>query len=293
VIVTAKNRAIPLFIPVGFFFLGEGFLLAFALLFTLHPEALAIPRHPLGLAMAHLLLMGFGVGVLLGAMHQLVPVVLEAPLYRHIWGYPVMLLWGLGTVLLATGFAWNPALVPWGGGLALLGLSFFAYHMLRTFRMAPRWNRVATALAWVVLYLVLTPVPGLFQSLTQRYGSYDPDRFLWHLLLGFVGIFLLSSEEFPPRTLTLGKGATSLGIPWKELFPLLDEAYHPLFQALREAGVPPPTEGPEDVELGDGTMIQSLARWGGKRLFPKGSGGEGLEVDPSTPLDAVRRYLGL
>ncbi len=191
-IVTAKNRTIPLSIPVGFFFLGEAFLLAFALLFTLHPEALTIPRHPLGLAMAHLLLLGFGVGVLLGAMHQLVPVVLEAPLYRHIWGYPVMLLWGLGTVLLATGFAWNPALVPWGGGLALLGLSFFAYHMLRTFRMAPRWNRVATALAWVVLYLVLTPVLGLFQSLTQRYGSYDPDRFLWHVLLGFVGIFLLS-----------------------------------------------------------------------------------------------------
>jgi hypothetical protein len=67
VIVTSKNRTIPLSIPVGFFFLGEGFLLAFAL----HPEALAVPRHPLGLAMAHLFLLGFGVGVLLGAMHRL------------------------------------------------------------------------------------------------------------------------------------------------------------------------------------------------------------------------------
>jgi ATP-dependent Lon protease len=102
-----------------------------------------------------------------------------------------------------------------------------------------------------------------------------------------------NSEEFPPRTLTLGKGATSLGIPWEELFPLLDEAYHPLFQALREAGVPPPTEGPEDVELGDGTMIQSLARWGTKRLFPKGSGGEGLEVEPDTPVERIRAFLGI
>ena len=74
-IVTSKNRTIPLSIPVGFFFLGEGFLLAFALLFALHLEALAVPRHPLGLAMAHLFLLGFGVGVLLGAMHQLVPVI--------------------------------------------------------------------------------------------------------------------------------------------------------------------------------------------------------------------------
>jgi len=192
VIVTTQNRTIPLSIPLGFFLLGEGFLLAFALLFALHPEALAVARHPLGLAMAHLLLLGFGVGVLLGAMHQLVPVVLEAPLYRPTWGYPVMLLWGLGTVLLATGFARNPALIPWGGGLALLGLGFFAYHMLRTFLLAPRWNRVATALAWVVLYLVLTPLLGLFQALAQRYGLYDPDRLLSHILLGFVGIFLLS-----------------------------------------------------------------------------------------------------
>lgn len=190
--IAAQNRTIPLSIPLGFFLLGEGFLLVFALFFALHSETLAVPRHPLGLAMAHLFLLGFGVEVLLGAMHQLMPVVLEAPFYRHRWGYPVMLLWGLGVAFLATGFAWNPALVPWGGGLALLGLSLFAYHMLRTFLLAPRWNRVATALVWVVLYLVLTPLLGLFQALGQRYGFYDPDRLLSHILLGFVGIFLLS-----------------------------------------------------------------------------------------------------
>lgn len=216
-IVTSKNRTIPLSIPVGFFFLGEGFLLAFALLFALHPEALAVPRHPLGLAMAHLFLLGFGVGVLLGAMHQLVPVILEAPLYRHGWGYPVMLHWGLGVALLVTGFAWNPALVPWGGGLALLGLLFFAYHMLRTFRTAPRWNRVATALAWVVLYLALTPILGLLQALTQRYGFYDPDRLLAHALLGLVGAFLLSILGVGYKlvsmfTLTHGVDETALGL---------------------------------------------------------------------------------
>lgn len=40
-------------------------------------------------------------------------------------------------------------------------------------------------------------------------------------------------------------------------------------------------------------MVQSLARWGNKRLFPRGSGGEGLEVDPDTPVDQIRAYLGL
>ncbi len=191
-IVTAQNRTIPLSVPAGFFFLAEAFLVAFAAAFALHPEALEVPRHPLGLAMAHLFLLGFGVGVLIGGMHQLVPVAIEAPLYRHEWGYPVMLLWGAGVGLMALGFARAPALVPWGGALVLAALVFFAVHMVLTFLGAPRWNRVGTALAWVVFYLVLTPVLGLFQALTLRYGFYDPGRLTWHLLAGLGGVFLIS-----------------------------------------------------------------------------------------------------
>ncbi len=191
-LVSAPNRVIPLRIPLGFVLLAEAFLLAALFLLALRPEALAIPRHPLGLAVAHLFLLGLGVGVLLGAMHQLVPVVLETPLYRHELGYLVMFLWGLGVALLALGFALRPTLVPLGGGFALVGLLLFGYAMLRTFLLAPRWNRVATALAWVVFYLALTPLLGLFQALSPRLGLYDPERLAWHILAGFGGIFLLS-----------------------------------------------------------------------------------------------------
>jgi ATP-dependent Lon protease len=105
-------------------------------------------------------------------------------------------------------------------------------------------------------------------------------------------------DEFPPRGPCPPRtGETSVpfpaGITWEELFTLVDEAYHPLLQALREAGLPPPTEGPEDVKTASGIMLQSLARWGGKRLFPKGSRGDGLEVDPNTPVDKIRAFLGL
>ncbi|WP_243026638.1 hypothetical protein [Thermus albus] len=190
--VTAHNRVIPLSIPLGFVLLGEVFWLVALLLWAFHPEAILTPRHPWGLAVAHLFLLGFGVGVLLGAMHQLLPVVLEAPLYRPEWGYPVMALWGLGVFLLAWGFTQAFFLVPVGGALVLSALCFFAYHAYLTFRLAPRWNRVATALAWVVFYLVLTPLLGLLQALSQRYGFYDPERLTWHLLAGLGGIFLLS-----------------------------------------------------------------------------------------------------
>lgn len=103
-----------------------------------------------------------------------------------------MALWGLGVFLLAWGFTQAFFLVPVGGALVFLALCFFAYHVYLTFRLAPRWNRVATALAWVVFYLVLTPLLGLLQALSQRYGFYDPERLTWHLLAGLGGIFLLS-----------------------------------------------------------------------------------------------------
>ncbi|GLV47248.1 hypothetical protein TJA_04210 [Thermus sp. LT1-2-5] len=191
-VATPHSRIIPLAIPAGFIFLGEAFLLASAVLLALHPEAFLIPRHPLGLAGAHLYLLGYGVGVLLGALHQLLPVVLEAPLHRSGLGYPGMALWALGVALLVLGFLQAPTLVPIGGGITLLALLLFAYHAYRTFRRAPRWNRVATALAWVVFYLLLTPFVGLFQALSLRFGLYDPERLAWHLLAGLGGIFLLS-----------------------------------------------------------------------------------------------------
>jgi len=105
-------------------------------------------------------------------------------------------------------------------------------------------------------------------------------------------------EEFPPRGPCPPKpGSAPItpveGITWEELFSLLDEAYVPLFRALQEAGLPPPTEGPEDVPTPHREMIQSLARWDTKRLFPKGSGGEGLEVEPDTPVERIRAFLGI
>jgi hypothetical protein len=120
------------------------------------------------------------------------PVILEVALPRPGLGYGVMGLWGLGVPLLALGFLAPSGLEALGGGLVLAGLALFAYQALWAFRLAPRWNRVATAVAWVVVYLLLTPLVGLVQALTLRFGFYDPDRLFLHLALGLLGVFLLS-----------------------------------------------------------------------------------------------------
>lgn len=188
-----QSRSVPLSLPLGFFGLATGFLLWGLLLGALHPQALQAARHPVLLASSHLLFLGFGVGVLVGAMHPLVPVVLEAPLPRPSWGYPTLALWGVGLPLQAWGFLEVEARwIALGGSLVLLGLLLFAAHMALAFRRASRWSPVATALAWVSFYLVLTPLLGMLQALTLRYGFYDPERLSWHVLAGLVGVFALS-----------------------------------------------------------------------------------------------------
>ncbi|MER3480264.1 MAG: hypothetical protein C4327_07205 [Meiothermus sp.] len=189
----APNKLVPLALPLGFIAVGVLELAAGTFLLASHPQALQAYRHPVLLAAAHLLLLGFGVGVLMGALHQLVPVILEVPLARPAWGYPVLALWAIGTPLQAIGFLEaQSSWVALGGGLSLLGIWGFALHMLLTYRQADRWNPVATALAWVTFYLALTPLLGMLQALTLRYGFYDPDRLAWHALAGLVGVFLLS-----------------------------------------------------------------------------------------------------
>lgn len=190
---SAPTKPVPLSLPLGFIGVGSLYLLGAVGLLALHPEVLQSYRHPVLLAVAHLFFLGFGVGVLIGVMHQLVPVILEVPLARPAWGYPALALWAVGTPLQAGGFLLNsPGWIALGGGLALLGLGVFALHMLLTLIQSSRWNPVATALAWVVVYLVLTPILGMLQALSLKYGFYDPNRLGWHALAGLGGIFLIS-----------------------------------------------------------------------------------------------------
>lgn len=188
-----KTKLAPLNLPLGFIVLGSLFFLLAVGLLAFNPQALQTYRHPVLLAVAHLFFLGFGVGVLIGAMHQLIPVILEVPLARPSWGYPALLLWGVGTPLQAIGF-WqsNSLWVAFGGGLALVGLAVFVLHMFLTFRQADRWNPVATTMAWVLFYLLLAPLLGMLQALSHKYGFYDPARLGWHTLAGLGGVFLLS-----------------------------------------------------------------------------------------------------
>jgi hypothetical protein len=188
-----KQRVIPFAIPVGFVLSGCLFLSFGAALLALNPQALQEPRGEVALTAVHLLILGFGVGVLVGAMHQLVPVVIEVQLPRPSWGYATLALWAGGLPFQLAGFyTGNSLLIAFGGSLVLLGILVFAAHMLLALRAAPSWSPVHSGIAWVVAYLVLTPVLGVLQALSMHFGSYDPRRIVVHATVGLAGVFALA-----------------------------------------------------------------------------------------------------
>ena len=88
-----------------------------------------------------------------------------------------------------------------------------------------------------------------------------------------------------------GAAFNSGDLTWDELLTLIDEAYLPLFNALKNLGIQPPSEGPEDLQGPEGIIGQSLARWGKVRLVPPGLSAYGYEVSPDTPSAKVVGYL--
>ncbi|GEM45522.1 hypothetical protein [Deinococcus cellulosilyticus] len=189
----AKSTTAPYQVPAGFVLTSTLFLMGAVLLLALHPDGFSSYRHPVTLAFTHLLLLGFGTGILIGSMHQLVPVILEVGLVRAWWGYAVLGLWAVGVPIQVFGFLqYQPVLIAMGGGLVSVALIWFAVHMFLVFRSTRKWSVVATSLVWVTLHLLTTPAVGMLQALSMQFGNYDPVRLQTHAVLGLVGVFLIS-----------------------------------------------------------------------------------------------------
>ncbi|GGJ46749.1 hypothetical protein [Deinococcus roseus] len=229
-----KNTTAPYQVPAGFVLCSSFFLVAAVLLLALHPDAFSSHLHPVTLAFTHLLLLGFGTGILIGSMHQLVPVILEIGLVRAWWGYAVLGFWAVGVPVQVMGFLQDqPALIAAGGGLVSAALLWFAVHMLLVFRSTQKWSVVATSLVWVTLHLLTTPAVGMVQALTMQFGNYDPARLQTHAILGLVGVFLISIAGVGHKligmfTLSHGVKPRVLGINlWVLNFAILSDLIWP------------------------------------------------------------------
>lgn len=150
-------------LPLRFMLTGVGALLIAFVWMALQPAVLAgYHYNQYVVAVTHLVVLGFVCSVVMGAMYQLVPVVLETKLYSERlakWQFAVHLVSVVGMVWMFR--IWDLKQVGhFGSGMAL-GVGLFAYNIARTLLRVPKWNVVASAITAALTWFGLTIAAGL------------------------------------------------------------------------------------------------------------------------------------
>lgn len=182
-------------LPLAFIVFGLIALAAGATWLALDPAALMLPHmHPHVVALAHVWLPGFLLSACIGAMYQLMPVVLGTALRG---GGGVWIHFGLhvaGVAALVAGLALGR--FEWaalGGTLVSIGIVLLAQAVLRTFVASGRRDVASRCFPLAAGWLAITVLAGVSLAVLRRWPvlPFSPLGLLRaHAHLGFVGFFL-------------------------------------------------------------------------------------------------------
>lgn len=168
----STEQSPPIALPFAFFAVAPLFLLLAALLlFTSADAPFATPRTPELLAATHAITLGCLAAVMIGALQQILPVLVGSPLIGARWvAGGVWLLWLAGTLALVAGFRFgSPPLLH--AAWSLLGSAFaiFTSACFISLARAPARNVTWLALLLALLSLVVAVVLGVL--LAHGYAS--------------------------------------------------------------------------------------------------------------------------
>lgn len=148
------------------------------------------------LTFTHLAALGWGTMIIFGASHQLLPVVMEVPLYSEKlakWCYALLL---PGVILLTASF-WSFA-IGWtmeaGALLILSAVILYNINVFGTARQNKKWTISAECIITASIWLLLTAVLGTLLVYNLRYAFFPNDHLYYlkiHAHLGMAGWFLL------------------------------------------------------------------------------------------------------
>ncbi|HRB54574.1 MAG TPA: cytochrome C oxidase subunit I, partial [Bacteroidia bacterium] len=188
---TSYKVVLPFYIYAAF-----AFLLSAILLLT---SSSAFTDHyfqPHILAITHLMALGWGTMIILGASHQLVPVLIEGKLYSNALAYASFILAGIGIPLLVYGFyvfnMHNPA--KWGGRFILLSIIAYLINLGVSMSKSKKENIHALFVFTSALWLFLTGALGLALVYNFTYNMFPHDSLHYlplHVHAGVIGWFLM------------------------------------------------------------------------------------------------------
>ncbi|MCF6174056.1 MAG: hypothetical protein L3J44_09825, partial [Campylobacteraceae bacterium] len=127
-------------------------------------------------SLMHLYLLGFVMMTIFGAMYQLVPVVLEIPIFSKDFAY-IQFYMFVGGILIFTFGLWDEnytQILPYGAMLMYVSMLIFVANVFLTYRNIMRWDIVAKFILVSNLFLLVGVTIGFFIALNLVYGFY-PD----------------------------------------------------------------------------------------------------------------------
>ncbi len=215
----SQEFAPPFKLIAPFFILGAIFYLAASVFLFAFDATSLFFLNPLVVSFVHLFLLGFVMMTIFGAMAQLVPVVLEVghfgvELFYAIW--PLLL---IGTLLMATGFLYSSAVLPYGGVVVLISMMIFVGEIFLTIKKVEKFNVVMSSVLLSNTFLFFGIIFGLVIALGYA-GTISVDvtaLLKGHVYLvvgGYIGVTImgLSVVLLPMFGLSHGFGLKSLHI---------------------------------------------------------------------------------
>ncbi|WNF35784.1 hypothetical protein RJD24_15170 [Bacillaceae bacterium IKA-2] len=151
-------------------------------------------RSPLGIGAMHLFILGFATMLAMGAVYQLVPVVINETLFSSKLGIIHYFTFTTGSIGLLIGFfQFNPIVLIGSGVLAVVGVIIFVVNIALTIVKAKKFNSILFATVSSFVYLLLTVITGLMLGLNFSFAflsSWHTSLLAAHIWFGLIGWFM-------------------------------------------------------------------------------------------------------
>src|SRR5665213_1436471 len=191
----AKNTSYKVVLPF-YLYAGISLLVATILLIFSTPAFFQHYFHPHTLAITHIMALGWGTMMILGASHQLVAVLIEGKLFSNKLSYLSFAFAGVGIPLLVIGFYQFDFGCPTQTGAILINgaIIFYLINIGVSMVRSKKENVHAVFVFTGTLWLMITIIVGLLLVYNFTYNILSQDSLSYlplHAHMGIVGWFLL------------------------------------------------------------------------------------------------------
>lgn len=194
-----------------FFFIVSG-MVAFVLFHSISIGSLydwmqGSLRDPSGWFQSHLFVLGWATMLAMGAVYQLINVILNSQKYNAKLAYIQYGVFAVGLTGLLYGFYQaDVSLIASFATLSFIGIILFAWNIGQTLLRASQWNVITLSAALAVGYLVLTGLLGMAMGInfvTGQWHIWHDRLFGAHIWLGVTGWFGMLITGFSYKLLPM------------------------------------------------------------------------------------------